>query len=236
MRARERKKKSVNHGIDRQPAKENRQIGRHAKKSQPASLQQQKQQRDHDFGQNGLAGIRHTQNRDRDRLSGKRKFDCSYQPLAALSSPHNLLLWRPNPLKEERERESKKKPLCPLSFDWVTPTGIPPNNIICVSGIEIRQRAAAVPFRSIRARASALRGDACRPGTPATKPGCVWYQTGIPSYNRCFCIWRLSISRNVASTDRIQKLLLLLMMMMATAVAEDAGCKSQAVVYFFSAG
>ena len=35
MRARERKKKSVNHGIDRQPAKENRQIGRHAKKSQP---------------------------------------------------------------------------------------------------------------------------------------------------------------------------------------------------------
>lgn len=108
-----------------------------------------------------------------------------------------------------------------------------------MSGIDIRQR--AVPFRSIRARAKVegmraglvhqllLGQDVClvsgwQASLPTTAAAAAAFASGD-------C--RLAETSPLLTGYKKLLLLLLLMMMMATAVAEDAGCKSKAVVYFF---
>lgn len=94
-----------------------------------------------------------------------------------------------------------------LSFDWVTPTGIPLTiSFACQASIYVSEL-----FRSIRARAKVegMRAGLVHQLLLGQDAVSGIRQAGIPSYNCrcccCFCIWRLSISRNVASTDRIQK-------------------------------
>lgn len=125
-----------------------------------------------------------------------------------------------------------------LSFDWVTPTGIPLTiSFACQASIYVSEL-----FRSIRARAKVegmraglvhqllLGQDVClvsgwQASLPTTAAAAAAFASGD-------C--RLAETSPLL-TGYKKLLLLLMMMMMATATAEDAGCKSKAVVYFFSA-